>query len=191
MSEGVRSFTTEGQVVAKYENKPFPKGDYQLKLLDNFEVKKAQGSAPRVSTRWEVLNTGKDGKKNRLLFHDFYTSLRPGADGVAMVNRGSQIVAFSKAIGERFTAPVIDVDTDNYGTVQCLDPRQLMKWLQAKAGQVVNAHVKVRGAKDGYEARNELDNFIADESAAEGMSGLEDSPLNGASRLSIQDETPA
>lgn len=181
MVDGEKNFTTDGQRAVKFESTPVPAADYDLKLLDNLEIrKKAEpGSMPYVAARFEILGTGKDGGKNRLVFTNFMVSLEPGRDGVINPARASQVTGLAQSLGESFkTTRLVDVTNKTGGKTSCIDPRALVEWLKTKAGSIVKGHVKVKPAKDGYEAKNEIAYFIAPDDAThlpDGFNGAKES----------------
>lgn len=163
MVDGEKNFTTDGQRAVRFESTPVPTADYELKLVDNFEIrKKAEpGAMPYIAARFELLGTGKDGGKNRLLFHNFMVSLDPGRDGVLNPARANQLTGYAQALGEAFkTGRIVEVTNKAGGKTNCIDPRAVVEWLKAKAGSITKAHVKVKPAKDGYDAKNEVAYFI-------------------------------
>jgi len=164
---GEKSFSTKGREVKKTAFQPLPAGDYELRLRsDKAEVRKGQNwdSLPYVAVYFEALNTAEtDGGKNKGIYHNFFTGLTPGKDGIANTDRPSQIVAFARACGLDFDASIVEREAANPDTgetrlLECLNPQALLQWLKANDGQVVKAHTKVRQQK-GFEPKAEIAYF--------------------------------
>lgn len=161
MATGERKFSTEGRTVASgFE--PFPAGTYNL-ILKQVEVKCANGpgKVPYCAAQFEAEGTAKsEGGKNRILFHNFLLSLKPGKDGIVSHERGGGITAFALAINQNMTdVDIVTVEGGESGDVEALDAREVAAWLRELVGTEVKAKVKVR--KDPtYGDKNEVDRFI-------------------------------
>ncbi len=171
-------WSSKGKEAKKFNFEPFPPGEYELKLLgDSTETRRKQepGALPYNATRFEALGTATgEGGKNRLLFHNFFLSLKPGKGGDAMPERADQLAGFGKALGDE---PQLPTQEYNIGTpdvpsyVTILDALVVKKWLIAHDGAIVKAKVKVdRGSKD-YGPKNVVEFFIEAEGGQEQEGG--------------------
>ena len=168
MATGEKTFSTRGQQVSKPDFKPFPAGEYELKLLgDTWEQRVADGTGklPYLNGRVEVLGTAKeDGGKNRQVFHRFFLDLTPTKNGTPMTNMGAGIVAFAKAIPEEMSG--ITVLTKPKGEegvpADILSPKSVLAWLKAHDGVVVKAYIKIEKSTD-YGDRNVIGYFVEGE----------------------------
>lgn len=190
MAVGETKFSSRGQAVKRFTNNPIPRGVYPLELLgDGMEVKVSkdnpENSIPRVGVRFAAQGTGKDGGKDRLMFHDFFLSLKPGKDGVAMPFRGGGLVEFARAQGDELEnidllEKTIEVDGAPL-KVKYLDPAQVMEYLESKVGVVTEGKVTIEADRDeskgpngkfpineDHPGRNKLDNWKLDEALLQG-----------------------
>lgn len=163
--KGETSWNPQGKAVKKFSFEALPAGDYELALdTSKAEVRKSQnpGSFPRVAVCFRALGTGQDGKKDRLVFHDFYIRTEPNDKGTVLVEMSGQILQFMQALGTLSNMPVTNVSGE-----AVLDPIQLLKWLKNRDGEVVKGRLKVEKDQNG-ENRNRIQFFIeAEEAAAE------------------------
>lgn len=178
MAAGERGFSSKGTVATKREFPLIPAGDYQLKLLgEHASIKIADkvGAFPYVNARFEVLDSAKEeGAKNPLLFHMFFTSLRPMKDGNLQPNNADQIVGYAHGLGEEFeTEAIVQQKDDNGKLCDAISAKAIEKWLKEHDGAVVNAKVTVQRAtaKDlaaGYSDKNKIAYFIEAEGGVAG-----------------------
>lgn len=173
MTAGETVFTTEGLAPKRFETKPLPIADYDLKLVGTkAEVRMSQTSGvPYVSVPFAAVGTAKEGGRDRLVYHMFFLSLKPGKDGIPMTYREDQIIGFKAAAGVELTLPVRPIQANNKGTLETvtiLDPQALVKWLQEQDGLIVSGHVKIEKGRDGYDDRNKIARFNAPETNESG-----------------------
>lgn len=171
MAKGETRFSSEGRKIHKFENQPIPAGDYGLTLLGKMEIKKSQekgpDAIPYVSVRFAADGTAaKEGGKDRLAFHQFYLSLKPGKDGIVMADRSGQIVEFYRAHGEELDVPTITKTLEDGSKVDYLDPEAIIEQLEEWTDTTTDAHLAVEPAKDrtnqliaGAPGRNRIANF--------------------------------
>jgi len=171
MTTGVKSFTTTGREVAKPEFPLITPGKYEARLEVSgarINVASGGGKLPYISCPIEVLNSAvREGGRNRKVFHNFFLSLAPGKDGVAMVDRQNGLTAFSRATGMPLTLEdggILTMQKANEdGTttdVDVLNPQQVLKWLQQLDGVVFSAKVKTEKGTAGYPDKSVIDYFI-------------------------------
>ncbi len=183
MATGERGFSTADVEKTKRNFDPIPAGDYDLKLLaDKAEIrtadakinpktKKMSEPVPRVSLRFEVLNSAKEeGGKNALLFHDLGTKMDPDAGGVIGPTQADQLKGLTDALGADGEFPFA-----NYKGKKIIDPRSIVSYLKSHNGEVVRAHVKVQaGTKEYPEPKNKLTEFFAAGDGVEAGDGQSD-----------------
>lgn len=225
MATGEQKWSSRGEKVKRFSSNPIPKGTYPLELLgEGIEVKKSKSdpdnSVPRIGVRFAAHGTAKEGQKDQLYFHDFYLSLKPGKDGVAMPNRGGQLIEYARANGDELDD--IDLEemdvTDSNGdvqTVRYLSPTQVMEYLESKVGQVHDGKLTIeadtaqadepsKGLKKGdkypindeHPGRNKLQNWAVDEAALQGEQAEEEEaapakPAAKVTALPTKNKAPA
>lgn len=171
MAKGEKRFSTKGKQARKFESTPLPPGEYELKARGaDAKVQKKQepGSMPYVSVPFEALGTAsQEGGKNRVIFHNFFLSLKPGKDGSLMPERADQLVGFAQAAGTDIDLGTISVRDADGNPQDVLSPQEFVAWLKANDGTVVKAKTKVRPGdeKKGYSPRAEITYFIESENA--------------------------
>jgi hypothetical protein len=170
MATGEKSWSSKGKQAKRMSFEPIPAGEYDLKFRGGTAaIKKGKDpkSMPRVSLQAEALNTASsEGGKNRIIFLDLYTSLKPGRDGEVMPERSGQVLDLAKALNEEVNFRTVSISDGDGGTIRCLDARQLKEWVTAHDGVVVKAKVKVKaGTKEYPNPTNQVDYFIASEEA--------------------------
>ncbi len=157
-STGEKSFNASDRTVKKFNNTPLTPTKYEGKLLPGLELKKAAGAGklPYIFGMVEILNTGKDGGKNRKMTKMFFLNTSPDADGIAGVDRGDGIVAYSKAVGANLKCGVIEAMKEVKGSttgeltkVWILDPNAALKYLEGTAGTIHSFQTKNEAAQDG------------------------------------------
>lgn len=179
MSTGEKSFSTSNTKKTKRNFDPAKAGDYDLKLLKNVEIRVAEPKmyekgklkgkmskpVPRVSTRFEILDTSEEGGRNKLYFHDFTCNMKPNEDGQVLPQGADQLKGFSDGIGVDAEIPCMMYQPKGTSSpedkVKILDPRALKKWLEEQADSVVRGHLKVQGGTTDYpEPKNKLTEFF-------------------------------
>lgn len=156
---------TRGVKIQKFTNRVLPVGEYELKLhAQKASIKTGQAaeSRPRISCMFEALGTENEGGKNVKFFWDAFTSMKPGKNGTSMPEWGGGVIALARGFGEELedaSISIIDV-----GGVPCINPKELLAWLQNRDGQVVKARVKQDKKQDGS-LENRVDYFIEGEAA--------------------------
>lgn len=174
MATGERVWSSQGKTATKYESTPLPSGDWSMKLRgDMVAIGKANkpGAFSYVTCPFEVLDSGTDGGKNRIMYHMFFCSLKNGKDGKPMAERADQIVGFLRAVGEEIDFGITDQPDEKGQPTPVLNPTQIANWLKQRDGVVVQAHTKIEKGKDGYPAKGKIDYFSEAEQQAEGGGG--------------------
>lgn len=174
MAAGEKSFSTQDAKKTRRVFEPIPAGEYDFKLLGkqaeirvaepkkNDKTGKMSEPVPRISLRFEALETAVDGGRNKLLFHDLYTSMVPGKDGTVAPQGADQLKGLADALGVDADIPFTMYKPKGAGApVKILDPRALLAWIKDHDGQVVRANIKIQaGTKDYPEAKNKLTEFF-------------------------------
>jgi hypothetical protein len=171
MATGERKFSTAGREVKKYNFKPLTPGDWDLKVDASQAAigkKNEPGKFPYINgIRFEALDSADEGGKNKLVFHMLFTSLKPGKDGSAMVDRQDQVVALAKALGEDSPdLPIITMPDENGVKQDVIEPKALLAWLKSHNGKIIKAHTKIQKGDGTYEPRSVVAYFIEAEGAA-------------------------
>jgi hypothetical protein len=171
MATGIKTFDSRGITVPKFTgSQPFAAGEYDLKLeTDSIAIGKKDepGKFPYINCRFRALGTAGDSGKDRVVFHMFFTSLKPSEKGFVLVHRGDQLVEFARALGMELTDAKVGIKelADENGEMQdYLDPQALVKWLKSNDGAVLKGRVKIRKDKE-YGDKNVVDFFIPGEVA--------------------------
>lgn len=178
MAKGEKQFSTQGREARRFESKPFPEGDYQLKVLgETFEIRKPEPktdkktgklkpSLPYINGAYEVLGTGQEGGKNRRVYGTLFLSQKPSdKDGSVMSDRADQLVGLARALGEELEGIII-IEVQG---IDVIGPKGVLAWIKAHDGAVINAHVKISKERTDpdsgktYSARNEIEFFIPSE----------------------------
>lgn len=179
-STGEKTFNPGGRATHRFESTPLdPKPEYKFKLLGNSASvgkKEEPGKFPYVSVPLEVIGTAKkEGDKNRVIYHMFFTSLKPDKNGKLMADRADQFTGLFLAIGGNAPdIPVVNLpsgETNEDGellTVRCLHAQKLKDWLVGMDGSTFKGKVKTQPAKDGYPAKSVVDFFIPAENQGAG-----------------------
>lgn len=190
MAKGEGStYSSAGKKVVAFDFKPLPAGDYDLLLQSNgLEVRRSQekgpDAIPYISCRFEAQGTAqKEGGKNRLVFHSFFLSLKPGSDGVIMPERGGGIVQFLRANGQELEGiDVKTVEKEDGTSEDYLDAEAVLELLQDMTDSVTKGHVAVEAGRDRQgnvdpkaPGRNKVSNWLGAEEAEE-EEGEEEKP---------------
>lgn len=202
MATGSRNFSSKGQQTQKgFSAEPFAAGDYELKLhSDSCEIRQGSGpgKAPYISNLYfEAMGTAEEGRPNRRVYHNFFTSLAPGKDGISMPMRASGLVAFARAIGEEYEGSTSDFTGEGGEVFEALTPKEVHRWLKERDGQTCQGHVKVQAANKEYSAKNVISAFEEQEESAvsEGFSDDADEKQEVAGGFETEepevDEPPA
>lgn len=154
MAKGEARYSSAGKTVVRFDNKPLPTGMYQLALKeDGLEVKKSDAAGPDaipyVNCRLEALSTAsREGGKNRLVFHKWFLSMKPGSDGIIMPERGGGIVEFCRSYGEEADFGLIEQKQSDGSTVSYFNPEEVLEYLQGKVDEPRSAKVIIEPVKD-------------------------------------------
>lgn len=173
MATGERNFSTEGHKTVKFENKPLTPGEYDVRLdLSKSEVKapKEPGKFPYINYALRVLGTAtKEGGKDRLVFGMLFVSMKKyGESGFQLFTKGDQLVGLTRALGEQYNGPIIQMkDADGVAT-DVIAPKALLAWLKNFDGTTLRAKIKTQKGTGGYEDKSVVDHFIEAEAADEG-----------------------
>lgn len=201
MAVGEKSFSTSSVEKTKRNFDPVKQGDWDLKLLKQVDIRTAEPKKilkgpnkgqmskplPRVSIRFEILESAVDGGKNKLYFHDLYTSLVPDNGGVIAATGADQLKGLADALGSEADIPmVLYTPKGTTEKVKCLDARALKAWVESNADAVVRAHLRIQaGTPDYPEAKNKLTEFF---DAGAGGTSDGDSAEGGDDALPDADE---
>lgn len=196
MAKGEMRYTGSGAKVQRFDNKPIAEGDYQLELDDNVKVgkstEKGPDAIPYINTQWRALGTEakdadgnpKPGAKNRVVFHKFFLSLKPGSDGVLMPERGGGILEFCRSFGEEPSFAIKTLTKSDDTTEDYLDSEEVEAYVKSKVGEVKAAHVTIEKQKGpdkklipGHPGQNKIAYWELDEGA---MSGEAEAPAKPA-----------
>lgn len=189
MATGEQKWSAKGKKVAKFVNKVFPKGDYELRinaaLVEQKISKDKPGSVPYINVPFTMLGTAdSEGGKDYKLFHMLFLHLEPSAkDGKVMVERQGGVLDLAQAFGEtpEFGQRVVPYQKrDAKGNAEgpmtkmaILDPKQVLDWVKSHDGATVTAAVKIE--KDtGYGEKNKIDYFHPSADASEDGPGEEE-----------------
>ena len=168
MAKGEKRFSTRGREARKFDSTPPPPGEYDMKLRGSeakVGKKNEPGSFPYVSLPIELLGTGQDGGKNRVIFHMFFCSLKPGKDGSLMAERADQLVGLSKAAGTDIDVGTLTLRDADGNPQDCLNPADLVKWLKENDGITIRGKTRIQAGdeKRGYGPKGVVSYFIESE----------------------------
>ncbi len=196
MAQGEARYNSAGRSVVRFDNKPIPVNDYQLELQEaGLEVKKSAekgpDAIPYINSRLTALGTAaKEGAKDRLIFHKWFLSLKPGSDGVVMPERGGGLVEFCRSYGEEADFAILSLKLSDGSTVKYFDPEEVLEYLKGKVGEPRQAHVTIEKKKDQdgkIDTNHPGDNKIAywqlDASVMTGEEAEEETETKPASKL--------
>lgn len=175
MAKGEASYSSAGKTVQRFENKPIPKGDYNLTLLEKgLEIRRSKekgpDAIPYIGCRYAAEGTeGKEGGKPRLVFVNYFLSMKPGADGVIMPERQGGIVEFMRANGKELDVGVKTLTKEDGSTEQYLDAEAILEMLQEMTDTTTPAYVTIEAGRDpkGADDRNKVSYWGAKEEAEE------------------------
>lgn len=160
----------------KYDNKPIPAADYDLKLVGSkAEIRRAQpkkeNPTPQayVTVPFQALGTAADGGKDRFVFHRFFLSMAKRKDGSIGPQMADQLVGLAEALGVELKAGFVQ---DN--GVQCVSAKDVLNWLKSMDGEVVRGHVRIQRATDDYPASNVIAEFFEKEGGSDTSSDEEE-----------------
>lgn len=153
MAKGEARFNAAGTEVVHFSSNPIPEDDYQLELGEEMEVRKSKeggpDAIPYIGVRFIAQGTAqKEGQKDRLVFQNFYLSLKPGKDGVLNPARGGQLIEYYRAKGVELDAPVLEHKLESGETVRYLDPEAVIEQLKEWSGTVTPGHVVIEKNRD-------------------------------------------
>jgi len=187
MAKGEARYSSAGKAVHRFDNTPLPRGDYDLNLSEEgLEVKKSEekgpDAIPYINTRFRAIGTAaKEGAKDRLVFHKFFLSMKPGADGIIMPERGGGIVEFCRSFGEEADFAVLKLKKSDSSTEDYFDPEEVMEYLKSKVDEPRKAHVSIEAQKDregntvkGHPGNNKIAHWELDAEAMTGEAEEED-----------------
>ena len=180
MAKGESSFDASKRKVKRFDNKPPTPGEYDFKVRTSkaaITVADGVGKLPYINgVQFELLDSAEnEGGKNRMLYKSFFLKVSPDGDGVAAVDRGDGLVAFSKSIGVNLKLgegavikkPAKDKNGKEY-TALLLDPKKVAAWLKEQDGSKGSLRSKVRKDKDDPEKQyGDVAYFIESEGADE------------------------
>lgn len=185
MAKGEATYSSADKKVVRFENKPIPKGDYELVLLEKgLEVRRSKekgpDAIPYIGCRFGVQGTeAKEGGKPRLVFVNFFLSLKPGADGIVMPERQGGIVEFLRANGKELEGVGIKTLTKEDGsTEQYLDAEAIVEMLKEMSDTATSAHVTIEPGRDpkGSDDRNKVSYWGAKDDESEEPAKEEEKP---------------
>lgn len=159
---GEKNFSTEGREAKKQTFEPCAAQDWDVILHSTAaSVGKKEGGAPYVKgCYFEALGSQSyEGGPNKRIYSMFFTSLKPGSDGVIMPDRANQIVGLARALGTELTIGTTEVVMAGDVVQECLDARQLAQWLKDNDGAKLSLHSKIERSKE-YGDKSVVDYFI-------------------------------
>jgi len=187
MAKGEMSFDASKRQVKKFVNTPLTPGEYDFKFRSGkaaITVADGVGKVPYINgCQFELMDSAStEGGKNRLIYKSFFLRVSPDADGVAAVDRGDGLVAFSKAIGVNLKlgegSIVKKAAKDKKGkdvTVLMLDPKKVVAWLKEQDGSKGSLRAKNRKDQNDPDVKwPDVDYFIEAEGMADEDEELED-----------------
>lgn len=191
MAKGERRFSAAGKDIVHFDRNPLADDDYDLKLLaEGLGIKsskdKGPNAIPYIATWMEAMNTAqKEGQKNRLVFKNFFLSLKPSEKGSVAPLRGGGLAEYYRAKGVELDVPVLtktitvgEGDDATTEEVEYLDPEAVLEQLQEWTDSIVRGHVSIDKPRDrtvnGKEVkadpkdpgRNDVDRWLLPEVAA-------------------------
>lgn len=192
MAKGESQYQSAGKKVVRFESKPIPKGDYELTLLDKgLEVRRSKDKGPDaipyIGCRFAAEGTAaKEGGKNRLVFVNFFLSLKPGADGIVMPERQGGIVEYLRANGKELDVGIKTLTLEDGSTVNYLDAEAILEMLQEMTDTTTPAYVTIEAGRDpkGGDDRNKVSYWGAKE-ADEGEGEEEEAPKAPAGKKAL------
>lgn len=164
MATGESRWSSEGREVKRLNKELIPNGLYPLELKDGPRIGKAEGEGktPYVKCAFVAQGTGKDGGKDRWVFHMLNLGLTPGKDGTAMPERGGQLLELAAAFGEAIDVNVLSLkDANGKEVAKYLDPKGVVEYLEEHAGQIVTGKVYIEKAKKNskFDDQNKIEFF--------------------------------
>lgn len=175
--KGETKFNIDGDPgeAVKFAFKPLPAGQVKGRIdFRKAECKKAEKSGYiRINYGIQILGSGKDGKKDRLVFESFNLGLEVGKDGVQNWRRASQILGFAhaakvdvKQLMNGLDVATVHEETEEGDTIEHkqLHPKQLLTRLKELGVVDVDLRIKIEGQGKGEPGRNRVDFFIAPKS---------------------------
>lgn len=161
MAKGEATYSSEGKKVQRFVNTPFPKGDYGLLLQGKgLEIRRSKekgpDAIPYIACRFEAQGTAKDGGKNRLVFHNFFLSTKPGTDGVIMPERQGGIVEFMRANGQELKCGLKELTKEDGTVEKYLDAEAVLEQLTEMVDTVTQGHVVIESGRTPDEDRNKV-----------------------------------
>lgn len=185
-AKGEQTYSAKGKTIVHFENKPFPKGDYDVELQDTgLEVRRSKekgpDAVPYIGARFTAIGTAaKEGQKDRLVFVNFLLSLKAGKDGVVNTERGGALAEFYRAHGMELEGTVKTMKLeeplpDGTDEATYLDPEPILEQLKEWTGTPVKAHIDIEPGKDrngkaipNDPGRNRIRKFLLDEAIEAG-----------------------
>lgn len=172
MAKGEATYSSSGKNVVRFESKPIPKGDYNLTLLGKgLEIRRSKDKGPDaipyIGCRFAAEGTAvKEGGKDRLVFVNFFLSLKPGADGVVMPERQGGIVEFMRANGKELEGVGVKTLTKEDGSTESyLDAEVIIEQLKEMTDTTTPGFVTIEPGRDpkGSDDRNKVSYWGAKE----------------------------
>lgn len=187
MAKGQAVWNSAEQEVVKYSFKPFPAGDYELKLLgETVDIRTSKAGRKYLSLGFQALGTAKltENSNDSRVYHMLFLGLTPDKRGKLTPNRADQLKGLLDALGEQRKFAAVP-----NGGGDMLDIRAISKFLKEKDGEVVEAHVRIqKGDKDYPNDKNVIDYFIAaDEAGEKEEEGDEDEELEDDEDSELED----
>jgi hypothetical protein len=167
MAKGESSWDTKAQKKATFNFEPFAAGEYPCKLLTSgASIKTAKVTdknkkpLPYIAFSVEAKGTAtQEGGKDRKVFVNLFTSLKEDKNGgPPMPTREDQLIGLCDAVGQHPKFKTVIVHGQ-----ECLDPREVLKWLQTLDGEVVQGRIRIQAASGEFTARNVVAAWLAEE----------------------------
>lgn len=166
---GERTFSTTDRNIVAPKFPQVPAGNHTGDLGGDATVAKSDrwDAVPYVKSSFTADGTAQaEGGKDLRVFHMFFLGLVPGGDGVANVDRPDGITAAAKAMGtamegvEIITREVENPETGEKKTLEYLNPKQVVEFLNNMKGTKVSYRVKIEAGTKGYEDKAKIAKFL-------------------------------
>ena len=149
MAQGEKRWSSEGETVKRVFI-PVPPKDWDCKMVTTSAEIAAgsteKGGIPFIKgIRFICFGSAlQEGQKERMIFQNFFLSLRPGKDGNVMPDYANQLKGLSKALGDVRDFDVASKTINEAGeTVDYLSPKGVLASLKEHDGDSLALHSKI------------------------------------------------
>jgi hypothetical protein len=172
MAQGEKTFSSDGRDVSRFDRSPLRAGEWTGKFHSSkaeIGKKNDPGAIPYVkNVYFEALDSAtEEGGSNKRVYQMFFLMLTPGKDGKLMPERQGQIIDLAQAVGVRFDGGVVTTKNSQGQTVEYLNPKDVVKYLQSLDGELVKFRSKIKKGTGGYDDSATVDYFIANDDAGQ------------------------